>query len=247
MLANKEVLAIIPARGGSKGIKDKNILPFAGKPLIAWTIEAALNSKHVDRVIVSTDSLNIAGVSREWGAEVPFQRPAELASDTASGNAVVLHALQWLTKHEGYDSEYFILLQPTSPLRTSQHIDQAICEFAAQSQADSMHSVAEVDKTPYYMKTINTNGYLENFMGDASGYDNRQQMPKFYQLNGAMYLMRTKDFLQCKTLFTKRTNAYLMDRISSIDIDDEMDFALAEIFMKKHMTRENRRLVQNEY
>ncbi|MBC8555357.1 MAG: acylneuraminate cytidylyltransferase family protein, partial [Candidatus Brocadiales bacterium] len=146
MINNKRILAIIPARGGSKRLPRKNILDLAGKPPIAWSIEAALGSKYIDRVIVSTDDEEIAGISRKYGADVPFMRPNKLATDESSSVDVVLHVINTL-KEKGRESEYIMLLQPTSPLRTMENIDEAV-ELLQSSSSDAVISVCEAEHSP---------------------------------------------------------------------------------------------------
>ncbi|HET9913914.1 MAG TPA: acylneuraminate cytidylyltransferase family protein, partial [Anaerolineales bacterium] len=142
------IIGLIPARGGSKTIPHKNIKPLVGKPLIAWTIEAAKKCRALSRVIVSTDDAQIAEVAQQWGAEVPFLRPAELAGDATSSLAVVLHLIQWLKKHDGAVPEYILLLQPTSPFRTTEDLDAAI-ELAETRKVNAVVSVCETDAHPF--------------------------------------------------------------------------------------------------
>ena len=158
MINNKKIIGIILARDGSKRLPNKNILPFVGKPLIAWTIIVAKKSKYIDRIIVSTDSEKIAKVSKQYGAEY-IKRPGALASDTATSEDALLYVLETLTKK--YD--YFIYLQPTSPLRTTQHIDEALEIFEKSPSAETLISVTEVDKNPYWIQKINKKGFIPSY------------------------------------------------------------------------------------
>lgn len=216
-------LALIPARGGSKGIPRKNVRPIAGKPLIAWTIEAARNAAGVSRVVVSTEDEGIAAIAREWGAEVPFMRPAELATDEAPGLAPVLHAAESLPGHDD-----LILLQPTSPLRGAEHVS-ALLAFAADRQASSVVSVCEAGKHPAWMYRMDGEGRLEPLMADDA--TRRQELPAAWALNGAMYWIRTAQLLESRTLISPNSLGYPMDAESSTDIDTPLDWRIAEFLL----------------
>ena len=184
----KEVLAIIPARGGSKGVKRKNIRKLNGIPLIGYTINAARNSKYVSRVMVSTEDSEIAEVSMSLGAEVPFLRPSELASDNSPTMDCILHMLKYLEENEGYIPDYVVLLQCTSPLRTSKHIDEAY-EKLINSSFDSIISVAEVESNPYWSNVFKGEK-LEYFIEEGKKITRRQDLPEVYRMNGAIYLAK---------------------------------------------------------
>lgn len=179
MKSNKKFLALIPARAGSKGIKDKNIIDLKGKPLIAYSIEAAKRSKYIDRVVVSTDGDDIASVAKDWGADVPFLRPDYLASDTAKTIDAVLHCIQELEK-SGEKYDYLVLLQPTQPLRQGFHIDEAI-EKILELEAQSLASVSKVKEHPVLIRTISENGELRNLL-DCSSTVRRQDFPDYYRV-----------------------------------------------------------------
>ena len=183
-----KVLAVIPARGGSKAIPDKNIKTLGGKPLIAWTISAALEAGGVDRVIVSTDSQRIAETARAYGAQVPFLRPADLAQDDTPGIAPILHAAQWCLENESYEPDYVLCLQPTSPFRSSGDIDMAIA-LAQEKEAESVVSVTPVEHHPNWMQLVDEQGKLVDFIQGGSAVNKRQDMPPVYALNGAIYLV----------------------------------------------------------
>jgi len=225
------VLGLITARGGSKGIPGKNIKLLAGKPLIAWTIEAAKASSRLSRVLVSTDDPEIARIALEWGAEAPFLRPAELAQDDSPHILALEHALHWVEADEGALPDYLVTLQPTSPLRTSADIDNAI-ELAERSSAAAVASVSPMNPHPYLAKLIQADGTLADFIPVDTPYLRRQDFPPAYALNGAIYINRCSSLLQEHTLFPHGTLAYIMPIERSIDIDSEWDLQLAEKLLK---------------
>ncbi|UCD38376.1 MAG: acylneuraminate cytidylyltransferase family protein [Fidelibacterota bacterium] len=238
-----EVLALIPARSGSKSVPDKNIVPVAGRPLLAWTILAAQSARQVQRLVVSTDSGKIADVARKWGAEVPFMRPKELAQDDTPGIDPVLHALQWLQEHETYEPDYLVLLQCTSPLRTGTDIDGAI-QLALQHNADAVVSVTVPDQHPYMMKTVREDGGLESFLPHSDEYTRRQDMPVVYALNGALYLARPRFLIKSHSWYGENTFAYTMPPERSLDIDTPWHQYLADLILRNrnpHESPEDRR------
>ncbi|WP_027390049.1 cytidylyltransferase domain-containing protein [Chrysiogenes arsenatis] len=224
MYKGKSFLAIIPARGGSKRLPRKNVLDLAGKPLIAWTIEAAQKSKFIDRVIVSTDDAEIEAVAHKWTTET-IKRPSSLATDTATSVDVVLHVIEAV--EEKYD--YVVLLQPTSPLRTTIHIDEAI-ELLIEKSADAIISVCEVEHNPLWCNTIPEDGSMQSFIKDESKNKRSQDLPKYYRLNGAVYICNTRKLLNEKNFFLNdNIYAYMMAKYNSIDIDTDIDFIVAEV------------------
>ena len=227
MIGSKKLLAVIPARGGSKRLPRKNILDLAGKPLIAWTIEAALGSKYIDRVIVSTDDKEIATISKKYGADVPFMRPSELATDEAKSVDVVLHLLEKLKKiREKYD--YIVLLQPTSPLRTTQNIDDSV-ELLQARKSDAVISVCKVKHSPLWCNLIPDDD-LSNFLDHSILNKRSQDLEQYYRLNGAIYLCNAEKLKEEKAFFLKnRCSAYKMNREISVDIDSRMDFLYASV------------------
>jgi len=236
MHKGKNILGLIPARGGSKVLPRKNIKPLLGKPLIAWTIEQALVSKYFDRVIVSTDDNEIAKISKKYGAEVPFMRPKELAEDNAKGIDVVLHAIDWLKKNDKRKQyDLIMLLQPTSPLRAIEDIDKAI-ELLFFKKAKAIVSVCEVDHHPLLANALPEDGCMKDFIRKEIMNKNRQELPVFYRLNGAIYLAYCKYLQRQKSFFGKNAFAYIMPKSRSIDIDDEIDFKLAEILIKNELS-----------
>jgi len=225
MFGNQRCLAVIPARAGSKGLPGKNLLPLGGKPLIAWSIEAALASRYLDQVIVSSEDAEILAIAREWGAATPFVRPAELADDDTPGIDVVLHACQVLC---GYD--YVVFLQPTSPLRTTADIDRAI-ELSEECGAPACVSVTKADKSPYWMYYLDSACHMAPVMDASQRPTLRQALPEVYALNGAVYVARVDWLLRTRSFLTPETAAYVMPRERSVDIDTALDFKIAEALM----------------
>jgi len=238
MYGGKSIMAVITARGGSKGVPRKNIRSLSGKPLIAWSIEAARKSKYVDRVIVSTEDMEIRDISVENGAEVPFLRPAELAADSSSSVDTVMHLLKKMEEDFKYAPDYILLLQPTSPLRNEAHINAAIeLLFQNNSKFDSLISITELEHPVYWNKIVGAGGELKNFMDyDKKRNYRRQDFENIYRLNGAIYLIERKAFISNKSFETERTLPFIMDKSSSVDIDTEDDFQLAEYYVKRKKT-----------
>lgn len=221
------ILAVIPARGGSKGIPRKNIKPLMGKPLIGWSIDAAMQSSYINRIVVSTEDEEIAFVARELGADVPFMRPAELAADDTPGMGPVLHAISQLP-----DYEWVLLLQPTSPLRTAEDIDE-IWQFCQERSALSAVSISEVGKHPYWMYTCNTAHHLEPFSKGRSDVTRRQDLPPAYALNGALYLARTDWLLERQNFIGPETLGYIMPPERSVDLDILQDWRWVEFLIER--------------
>lgn len=232
MIDGKRVLAVITARGGSKGIPRKNIQIVGGQPLIAWTITAAKRSRHLDRTILSSDDAEIISVARQSGCDVPFTRPAELARDETPGVDPVLHALSAIA--ESYD--YVVLLQPTSPLRTAQDIDECIVRCLA-LKAPSCVSVSEPDKSPYWMYTLDADGRMRPLI-TANAASRRQDLPMVYAVNGAVYVADCKWLEHMRTFVTNETVAYLMPRERSLDIDTDLDLRYCELLLRDQHLKE---------
>jgi CMP-N,N'-diacetyllegionaminic acid synthase len=232
---NKKILAIIPARGGSKGLPRKNIKLLNGKPLISYTIEAAKNSQFIDRIIVSTEDQEIAEVSRTYGAEIPFIRPEELAGDNASTLEVINHAVNWLKVHDGYYPDLICLLQCTSPLRRSEDIDGTIKKLLDTGR-DAAVSICEAEVNPYWTNVLNGDK-LEYFISEGKSILKRQDLPKVYRLNGAVYVVKTDKYVVEKTLEPDNITGYIMNTIDSVDIDDQIDFNLAEVILQERKNR----------
>ncbi|MDD2991793.1 MAG: acylneuraminate cytidylyltransferase family protein [Zoogloea sp.] len=222
-----KVLAIIPARGGSKGLPRKNILPLGGRPLIAWSIEAALGASCIHRVVLSSDDDEIIEVAKAHGCEAPFKRPDTLATDEASSMDVVLHALSQLPDHD-----VVVLLQPTSPLRTSADIDSAF-ELMMRSGAPSCVSVCPASESPFWMYSLSAQQQMHRLIKPEVDATRRQELPTAYSLNGALYIARTDWLLQHRSFIGEDSVAYVMPRSRSIDIDIEDDFVTVQKLIEK--------------
>ncbi len=231
----RTVFGIITARGGSKGIPRKNIARVAGRPLIAWTIAAARASRHLTRLLVSTDDNAIAEISRTEGAEVPFLRPSELSEDDSPHVAVVQHALAWLRDQEACEPDFVMLLQPTSPLRTAADIDAAI-ELAERSGTEAVVGVTEVRQHPYLMYRLDPAGRLTPFIGHDLEYARRQDFPPLYAANGAIYLIRPSCLNRSGTFTPAGAQAYVMPPERSLDVDTPWDLQWAEWLLTRQMT-----------
>lgn len=235
MINKNTVYAIIPARGGSKGIPRKNIVDFGGKPLISYTIEAALHSKYVDKVVVSTDDPEIAEVSKNYNADVPFLRPSEISTDEASSNDVILHALDYFKSKNIFMPDIILILQPTSPLRLTEDIDNALEKFI-KSGAKVLKSVTKTEISPYWFKKLDEKSMMKDFIKPETAYIRRQDTPDLYILNGAIYIYYSNDVLSAKMLLDKDVVAYIMPQNRSVDIDNIIDLKLAELLLKgKHL------------
>lgn len=233
-----KVLAVVPARGGSKGVPRKNIREVAGRPLIAWTLAAALEAKMMDRVIVSTDDEEVAAVARAWGAEVPFRRPSELATDQAPTLAVLQHAVAWLAQHEGYRPDAVLTLQPTSPLRRAAHCDEAIAVFSKDPNADSLVSCIAVPHIlhPRSVMRMTDEGYLEPFVDAPLVLRRQDKGPVFARNGAAIYITRTERLSEY--VFGGRLLPFVMDENSSLDVDTEDDLKAADAALRQRAAEE---------
>lgn len=226
------MIAIIPARGGSKGLPGKNIKMLNGKPLIAYTIEAALNVNDITDVYVTTDSIDIANISLKYGAKVPFLRLKELSTDTASAVDVYLNFIEYLKKEENLEEESFIVLLPTAPLRNSRHIDEAIQLFR-ETKATTVISVNEAEIPPSWY--LQENGkYLSNAnLTKENSLLNRQDNKKYYIPNGAIYILNYELLKHKRTYYCESTVGYKMKREESVDIDELLDFNFIEFLINR--------------
>jgi CMP-N-acetylneuraminic acid synthetase len=222
-----KILAIIPARGGSKGIPRKNVKPLAGKPLIGWTIEAALQAQGIDRLIVSTEDEEIASVAKQFGAEVPFMRPLALAQDDTPGIAPVLHAIERLPEFN-----WVLLLQPTSPLRSVADI-KSIIGLCREKLVSSAASITEVIKHPFWMYRRDEHQHLQPLIPNRPDIAQRQDLPPAYALNGALYLARADWLIQNKRFIGPKTLGYVMPEERSVDLDTPMDWQWVEFLMER--------------
>lgn len=228
------MIALIPARGGSKGLPGKNIKSLCGKPLIAYTIQAALNASGINQVVVTTDSEEIAEISRQYGAEVPFLRPKELAEDTSSAVDVYLHAIDFLQKKTGKEIQKFMVLLPTAPLREAKDIEQAIRYFFAK-KAETLISMKEAEIPISWYYGMDEQGRIKNMgFDEQNAVENRQSNRTYYIPNGAIYILDTKLLRERHTYYSDNTVAYLMSQEKSVDIDCKFDFKMAELLLSQN-------------
>lgn len=220
------IVFLIVARGGSKGLPRKNVKILKGKPLIAWTIEAAKNSKYSGRIVLSSEDEEIISVAKDWGCEVPFVRPLELATDESSSMDTIIHALSKMG-----DVEHIVLLQPTSPLRTSEDIDRCM-DLYFSAGAPSVVSVTEPSKSPYWMYTLNENNRMQPLFQDVQ-VTRRQDLPTVVALNGAIYVAEVNWLKQNRTFVSEETVAFTMPASRSYDIDTIEDFMFCEMILEK--------------
>ncbi len=228
------MLALIPARGGSKGLPGKNIRPLLGKPLIAYSIEAALKAASVSRVIVSTDSDEIAEIARQYGAEVPFLRPAELATDAAEALDNYVYTINRLSAEGKAPIEEFIVLLPTAPLRLAADIDAAVALFAAK-QADFVISYFEAPHPVQWYRFIDDDGVIRAVMPEGDNLANRQNERVSYLPNGAIYVFKLDLLIKQRTYYSDKTFPYIMPPDRSVDIDNLFDFELAEFLLMRRL------------
>lgn len=213
-------VALIPARGGSKGLKKKNLYPVKNKPLISWTIESAISSHSLDKIFVSSDDDSILEIASKKGVNC-IERPANLAEDSSSMESVIMHSIKEIDK-QCIEFKYLILLQPTSPLRDSEDIDSA-CKKFIQLKADSLISVSNIESSVLKTLVKDDNGFLKPAFDDKFPSMNRQQLPLAYKPNGAIYIVNKKLFLDNPTLLQKNTAMYEMKEDKSIDVDSIND------------------------
>jgi N-acylneuraminate cytidylyltransferase len=222
MIGDQSVLALLPARGGSKGLPGKNTMLLGDRPLLQWTIDAARGSRFIDRLVLSSDDDRIMEAAARGGCDVPFRRPADLASDNAAMIDVALHALESIP---GYD--ILVLLQPTSPLRTSADIDAAF-ELFQRTGGNSCVSVSPVEQSPYWMYRVGHDGELTAILDLPEGVARRQDLPPVYALNGAIYISNVAALKASRSFVTRETVGYMMPAERSIDIDTAADFEAAK-------------------
>lgn len=227
------ILAIIPARSGSKSIKDKNLVLLGGKPLIAWSIQTALKCRKIDRVIVSTDSKKYAKIVEKYGAEVPFLRPKSLSTDTSPVIQTIKHTITKLEK-KGDRIDIITLLQPTNPFRRVKNLNESL-KMVQKPNTDSVVGVCEVEHNPYHVMTGIKNNYLVYplFKATKKALHYRQGAPKVYRINGNIYTFKKSVFMKENTIFTKRSRPLIIPAEYSIDIDEPIDLLFAETLIKE--------------
>lgn len=233
MINKHRIICVIPARGGSKGVPRKNIKELAGKPLIAYTIEQARQSQYIDRTIVSTDDEEIADIARKYKAEVPFMRPKYLAGDNAASVDVLVHLIDWVWEHEKYEFDILVMLHATAPLRSVSDIDNCI-KMIVEKKSDNVFSVTDAHRNPYFnmVEVKQSKVALVN----KGNFASRQNAPKVYDMNASVYVWWKNILKKKKSVFLKNSQVYIMPKERSIDIDDELDFRIAE-FLKKELLK----------
>jgi CMP-N-acetylneuraminic acid synthetase len=232
------VLGLINARGGSKGVPRKNVKPLCGKPLIVYSIEAGLGSRIISELVVSTEDEEIANIARKWGAQVPFIRPAHLSVNNVKQMGAVLHAIDFLEKEWGKEYDIVVLLQPTSPLRTSRDIDCAV-EKMINTGADSVVSFTEVRQHPYQMYRLENERPVKLIDAPRT---RRQEFPAVFMLNGAVYAARRDVIIQKRSFIGDKCVGFVMSQAESVNIDTYLDWEIAEILMeRKQISKKSRR------
>lgn len=235
--SSTKVIAIIPARAGSKGLPWKNILPLYGKPLIAWTIEAALCASIVDEVFVTSESKEILGIAEEWGAH-SLMRPIHLASDCSSSEPVIAHAISCLRDSGQFSDFVVVFLQPTSPLRDADHIDAALAAFSS-SAGRALISVYQPDKTPFKAYVIGDDGFMTGLVSSDAPYLRRQDLPETFYPNGAIYIFKASAFMDSERIPRDGVVPFEMSAELSLDIDTEADLKCAEQILSKVVKHES--------
>jgi CMP-N-acetylneuraminic acid synthetase len=230
MYKGRKIIAIIPARGGSKRLPRKNVLPLAGKPLIGWAIEAASESGVFTEIMVNTDDAEIADISKKYTVTVPFMRSSELGSDTASTLDVIIDTLKKY-RELGKEFDIVVLLQPTSPLRTGADIRRAVDMFIDKN-ANSVLSVCEVDHPVQWAGTLDESCTMDTFIKPEFKGKRSQELPTHYRLNGAVYVWNSTMLVEFAESIIAPSFACIMPRDRSIDIDEKIDFAIAEALIK---------------
>lgn len=226
---NVDILAVVPARAGSKRLPGKNLLDLHGKPLIRWTLEAALDSQMIDLLVVTSDDDAILSEGKRLGLRT-VRRPEHLASDTATTFDVLMHSLECLAE-EGIRPARLMLLQPTSPLRKAQDIREAL-QCMDDTHADSIVSVCQCEHSPLWSNTLGPEGIMDNFLRPELLNQRSQDLAVYYRLNGAIYIARTEKFIEKKGFFMPNSRAHIMSSETSVDIDTFMDFKLCEIYLE---------------
>jgi N-acylneuraminate cytidylyltransferase/CMP-N,N'-diacetyllegionaminic acid synthase len=235
MFKNKKILCVIPARSGSKGIKNKNIIKLGGQPLIAWPIKSALKSKYLDMVVVSTDSSKISNIAKRYGAEVPFLRPKKLATDNSSTIDVIKHAIKFFEKERKY-FDYILCLESTSPLTSAKNIDKSInILFTNSNKANSIVSVCNCSSQhPEYLFYRKKNNLLKRYLNKNNNYPRRQNLSNLYFIDGSLYLSKVKSLFLNNSFISKKTISFIMPKYKSFEIDDYTDLLIYKTLIKKY-------------
>tara|TARA_B100000575_G_C23122452_1_gene649749 strand:- start:293 stop:1006 length:714 start_codon:yes stop_codon:yes gene_type:complete len=231
-ITNKKILTLIMARGGSKGLPKKNIKSLHGKPLIQYTIEAAIKSKFTDEIILSSDCNKIIEIAKNLGIRVPFKRPKRFAQDKTKFADAILHAMNWIERNNEY-FDYVLVLVPTTPLRDTEELDKCLDYFFKLKKAKGVFSVSECGHHPLQANILPKNLSMKNFIKDSYKRLNRQELPKYYQLSGSICISEWKHYKREKSFLTDETFAFVTSRKKALDIDTLEDFKLAEILMSE--------------
>lgn len=233
MFKGKNVVAVIPARAGSKGLPEKNIRNLLNKPLIAWTIEAAMDSSYIDLILVSTDSIEIAKIAKQYGAEAPFIRPSELAQDETPSVLVIEHALDYCENNFTEKFEYVVLLEPTSPLRDSDDIDRAFKQLLKHETATSIVGISRTEaQNPAFLFTVETDGFLKGF-SESHLATRRQEVRDVFFLEGSVYLTTCREFRKNEGFYHSKTIGCIFPKWKAFEIDDLTDFIIVEALLAR--------------
>jgi CMP-N,N'-diacetyllegionaminic acid synthase len=237
MIDGKKIIAIVPARQGSKGLAKKNIINFIGKPLLAWSIEAALQSNYVDRIIVSTDSTEIAGVGEKFGADIPFIRPSYLSEDSSTSVEVICHAIEFMSEKLGENFDFVILLEPTSPLRTSEDVDLALEKLIGSPDARSLVSVGESESQHNKLQFNITESEFISVEPSSKKFVHirRQDLARSYFLDGSIYLSYIHTLFEFASFVHGKTLTLSLPKWKNIEIDDEYDYVMALALGRKYL------------
>lgn len=239
MYQNKTFLAIIPARSGSKGLPNKNIKELCGLPLIAWSIKAGLESKYIDKVVVSTDSHEYAEIAKSYGAEVPFLRPKELSLDTSTTFESIKHTIDFYKNKLRQEFDYIVLLEPTSPLRETHDVDNAIKTLFSNQEAVSIVGVckSESQNPAFLVKLQQHSQLIEGYINKNFAPIRRQDIEEYYFFEGTLYISKTDSLIQNQNFYHKNTMGYVVPKWKSLEVDDEDDFLMIETMMKKYIIK----------
>lgn len=238
MYQNKTFLAIIPARSGSKGLPNKNIKNLCGKPLMAWSIEAGLQSRYIDEVVVSTDSEEYAKIAREYGAQIPFLRPMELSLDTSTTFDSIKHTIDFYKSQLNKTFDYIVLLEPTSPLREVKDIDQAIEMLFLNQNVEAIVGICKTEsQNPAFLINLTHTNIIEGYTNKNFKPIRRQEIEDVYFFEGTIYISKTETLLQKQNFYHHKTMGYIVPKWKSLEVDDEDDFFMIETMMKKHILK----------
>ena len=237
MINGKKIIAIVPARQGSKGLAKKNMIDFLGKPLLAWSIEAAVQSNYVDRIIVSTDSTEIAGVGEKFGADIPFIRPSYLSEDNSTSVDVICHAIEFMSEKLGENFDFVILLEPTSPLRTSEDVDLALEKLIGSPDARSLVSVGESESQHNTLQFNITESEFISVEPSSKKFVHmrRQDLARSYFLDGSIYLSYVHTLFEFASFVHGKTLTLSLPKWKNIEIDDEYDYVMALALGRKYL------------